>query len=498
MADKQRYEIIKLLGKGRTGGVYEADDSLLERKVALRRFFSDDENNSKDWEEEFTNISQSLCNLQNPGLLTVFDAGIDDEGPFIISQLVRNGANLPDRLTNSALQEWEAHDLATQLMDTLYSCHQNGFIHGALTPGSIMMVNRARGGHRYIITDLGLARLAPLIQGSNSALSLMADPTLMAPELFEKIAPDEKSDIYMLGQLIYTCLAGGHPYSGMSTEDIASKHKNGEMPAITDYRPDLSPQFISWLNTLLQPDPENRPENILKTAENIPEVERPIPEITNSVGTTPARGTTTQVTLNTGHVATQAQQVDPNTGAIQNTPGSLTQHVSITSSPAVPLQSQASNKSLTITLSCVGAAILAVIVGIVVSSSSDSEQGIANQESESSNDEQKATPSKNTEKSTKTSSDNKIEAFTINVASSTTVRRGFSSELLDFSGDQIQDYGIIINNNSDNWLQAKNNSVFKKISLSFKFEPNPQIYELTKFPFTLGNSTYIPKAISMI
>lgn len=357
MADKERYEILKLLGKGRTGGVYEAEDTVLNRKVALRRFFSESGvHDSSKLADDFTNIAQNLCNLQNPNLLTIFDAGVDDDGAFMVSQLM-DGKNLAERIAQGSLEQWDAHDLASQMLDALYAAHSAGFIHGAITPGSIMMMNRARGGHLYVILDLGLCRLAPLIQGADSYLSMMADPALMAPELFEGKSATEKSDLYMLGQLIYVTLAGGHPFSGLSMEASATKHKSGDIPRITDYRPELDPQFAEWIHKMIDPDPDKRPESAQAAAEILPVVERPAP----SSSTTRQQ----KLKLVTSAVPNKnTSRVKPATGPQENQ--ALTDRVTVTSSThntSLPA-AQASNKSVKIVMAIVAVAILLICGGI--------------------------------------------------------------------------------------------------------------------------------------
>lgn len=474
MEEQERYEIIKLLGKGRTGGVYEADDTILKRKVALRRFFSDQrENDVSAWQDDFNNISQNLCNLQNPGLITVFDAGIDDDGAFMITQLV-DGKNLSDRLAESHLEEWEAHDLASQLLDTLSSCHDAGFIHGALTPGSIMMVERARGGHRYIILDLGLCRLAPLIQGADSYLAMMADPALMAPELFNGSSATEKSDIYMLGQLIYTTLAGGHPFAGISLQEVGQKHANDELPPITDYRPDLSPAFVTWLESLTKPNPDERPETILEAAKSLPKVDRPKPKITGPITKR------TSVKLNTGQVADRAtashnlnslsQNLTPTEPAVSP----LTQRVSLTTARPVSIPAQSSNKSLIITLSCVGAVIVAVIIGIIIAASgpeTSSPKSAENSEkSDSSTTEKKSPKAKPTVEHT--------TLFNIN-----TTEEKPSEALLDFTKKSVKDFAFITGTPvEDSIVFSDNGSVFQEITTSQGLRPTKKTQEL-RFKF---------------
>ena len=278
--DAERYEINSLIGKGRTGGVYAAKDNELGKTVAVRRFYSTEgDTSSADWKEEFMAISQSLGNLQDPNILSVLDAGIDEDGAFLVAQLIE-GERLSDFVVKTPLDEHQAHEMASQLLDALALSHEAGFIHGAITAGSITLTHRPRGGFRYIIMDMGLSRLAPLIQGADSSYAMMADPALLAPELFDDEPATAASDCYMLGQLIYLSLIGGPPFALKPIETAKELHLSGALPPLSQYQAAISPAFIDWISTLTNPDVAMRPQSAaaaLQTLPHLPLAKPPAP-----------------------------------------------------------------------------------------------------------------------------------------------------------------------------------------------------------------------------
>ena len=268
--DEERYEINSLIGKGRTGGVYAAEDTQLKRSVAVRRFYTaGGDTSSADWEDEFLTISQNLGNLHASNLLTVLEAGVDDDGAFLVTNFIE-GKRLSERVTKAPLDEHVALDMASQLLDGLASSHEAGFIHGALTAGSIMLAERPRGGYRYIIMDMGLSRLAPLIQGVDSCYAMMADPALLAPELFDGEPATAASDCYMLGQLIYLSLIGGHPFALKPLDTIKELHQTGALPPLSDYIEGLTPAFTEWISVLTNPDIAMRPQSAAEALTTLP------------------------------------------------------------------------------------------------------------------------------------------------------------------------------------------------------------------------------------
>lgn len=263
-----RYEIKKLLGKGRTGGVYEAEDLNLQRKVAMRRFF--DQGNKVDFsdhKEKFIEVAQSLSNLQHPNIIKVFDAGIDEDGAYVVSQLLE-GDSLHEEIKKGAMDVPVVVNIARQLLDGFIAAHDQEYFHGALTPDSIFMTASTRGGFRYIITDLGLARLAPLIQGEGTLLAFMADPAILAPELFDGGESSAQSDLYMLGNILYMSLAGGHPFGGLDNDEAKVKHEAG-LSSIDKYNKDMPQSLVAWLNKMTAPAPADRPASALEALDEL-------------------------------------------------------------------------------------------------------------------------------------------------------------------------------------------------------------------------------------
>ena len=320
--NEDRYEIIKLLGKGRTGGVYEAVDSVLGRKVALRRFFAQrSEINVDTYKKEFQEVAHSLSALQHPNLLRVYDAGVDNEGAYIISQLL-SGTSLNNQIaTGGPMPYWEVNDMAQQMLDALSTAHVEGFVHGAITPGSILLTPRARGGFLYVILDMGLSRLAPLIQGKDSILATMADPAILAPELFDGSKATERGDLYMIGQIIYMSLAGGHPFGGVSAKEAQRMHQEG-LPPIQEFVHDLPEGFCLWLEKLVQISPDQRPVSALEALNTLPRVMRPAIHHTAVVQTaTPQVVNTAQTPRQiTGGMQLTAHTVIAGTGVLRLPP----------------------------------------------------------------------------------------------------------------------------------------------------------------------------------
>ena len=275
-----RYEIIKLIGKDPAGGVYLAEDSMLGRKVMFRHIDTEpDDDRPKSWAKEMSSYAGKLCTFQHPNIVTIYDAPVDEDGVSMVTQYVE-GETLAERLQVGPLMEIAVHRMASDLLDALHAAHDAGVYHGALHTGSIIRLPRASGGHRYIILDIGLNTLATMVKGRDVHI---ADPVLLAPELHsEDSEPDESADLFMVGQLCYTAMAGGHPFSGKSAEDAAEAHLAGELPPLREYAPDMQEDFEAWVMKMSCGDRAGRPASIKEATDElnkiiIQEPEQPVP-----------------------------------------------------------------------------------------------------------------------------------------------------------------------------------------------------------------------------
>lgn len=269
--DEDRYEITTLLGKGRTGGVYIAQDNQLRRKIAIRRFLPILEGfEEAEWTAEFLEVAQALSAHKHTGLLDILEADIDEDGPYLSTEWIENGHRLSEWVTKQPLDEDAAIDLARQLLSAFGSAHELNIFHGALTAGSVWRIPKPDSQPHYVVMDMGLAKLASLALGHQPAYAKMADAALLAPEIFDEKPATECSDCYMLGQLIYLSILGGHPFALQDIAQVEQSHKKGSLPPLTNYRTDISKALIDWLEWLSQPDPCKRPQTTKEALSALP------------------------------------------------------------------------------------------------------------------------------------------------------------------------------------------------------------------------------------
>lgn len=169
-----RSEIQTLLGSGGAGKVYKAWDKSLRRFVAIKRFGSEfspaSTSDEQAWREAMT-----LASMQHPNILTVFDFGVDELGPYVIMEFLE-GQTLDKFIgQHGPMHQKDFRDLARQTLEALIAAHQIGLIHRDLKPQNIMVMQLASGAAQYKILDFGLAK----IMQEPRAQTMIADHSIL-------------------------------------------------------------------------------------------------------------------------------------------------------------------------------------------------------------------------------------------------------------------------------------------------------------------------------
>lgn len=211
------FRIVKKLGAGGMGEVYLAEDTLLNRKVAIKllpeKLIADDKAGKRLIRE-----AHAAATLDHPNICSIYEVAEEDGRTFIVMQYVE-GETLATRLARKPLELQESLSAALQVAEALSEAHSRGIIHRDIKPQNIMLTAR---GHVKVL-DFGLAKVAQTELSTDSEAvtqSLLTEPgtimgtvQYMAPEQVKGETLDARGDIFSFGVLLYEMIGGHHPFA---------------------------------------------------------------------------------------------------------------------------------------------------------------------------------------------------------------------------------------------------------------------------------------------
>ena len=263
------YRIVRLLGEGGMGAVYEARQEPLERRVALKVLHSEYASN-RDAVARFFNEAKVLSKLEHPSIVQVSDFGSSAEGiTYLVMEYLR-GESLAQRLLTIAEQGEKlttvtAVQFAWQAADALTVAHAQGVVHRDLKPDNLMLVADpvAPGGERVKILDFGIAKLTKARDRSavkTDTQAVIGTPMYMSPEQCKGAGGvDAKTDVYSLGCVLYEMLAGRPPFVGEGGGQLIGMHLFQTPPQLTSLVPKIPVPIAELVHRLLTRDKEQRP-----------------------------------------------------------------------------------------------------------------------------------------------------------------------------------------------------------------------------------------------
>jgi eukaryotic-like serine/threonine-protein kinase len=264
------YQIGERIGRGGMGDVYRGRDTRLGRTVAIKvlaPWLADDPQAI----ERFRQEAQAASALSHPNIITVYDIGLADLGPFIVTELLE-GETLRAAIKSNRLTTAQALACMEQAATGLAAAHSKGIVHRDIKPDNLFVTSTGT----VKILDFGVAKLnAPHADRPDTEPDeQFGTEGYMSPEQIRHDAVDHRTDIFSLGVVLYETLTGRKPFRGQSFADTQSKILSEDPPEVSQLRPGLTAAIDEVVRACLEKVPSQRFDSAADVARTLRAVSR--------------------------------------------------------------------------------------------------------------------------------------------------------------------------------------------------------------------------------
>ena len=256
-----RYRLLSQIGAGGMATVWLAQDTRLDRTVALKRllpFLVDDA------AERFAREARAAAALSHPNIVTVFDTGEDDQGPYLVMEYVE-GQTLAQELSDrGALEVEETIRVGSMCAEALAHAHERGIVHRDLKPNNVLL---GKDGE-VKLADFGIAKVAWEAHELTETATMLGTAAYLSPEQAGGKEVTAASDLYSLGVMLYQMLTGRVPFAEDHPVATALAHTSRQADPPSTVRP-IPAEVEAVVMACLAKDPAHRPASAGELAESL-------------------------------------------------------------------------------------------------------------------------------------------------------------------------------------------------------------------------------------
>jgi len=260
-----KYEVVRLIGRGGMGSVWEGRHESLGTRVAIK-FIDAEHADNDEARARFVTEARAAATIQSKHAIQIFDHGLTGDGrPYIVMELLA-GEALDKRIERlGAISLAETARIVQQVCRALQRAHDAGIIHRDLKPENVFLVQSPDDDDEIAkVLDFGIAKIKPPpgsegLTSSTRTGAVLGTPYYMSPEQARGLRDlDHRTDLWSLGVIAYKCVTGVLPFDGESVGDLLVKICTAPLPRAAAIAPGLPPAFDIWFARALERDVPRR------------------------------------------------------------------------------------------------------------------------------------------------------------------------------------------------------------------------------------------------
>lgn len=290
-----RYRIVARLGSGGMGEVYLAQDTMLDRKIALK-ILPEDLAIDSERMRRFVQEAKAASALNHPNIITIYEIGEAANKHFIAAEYIE-GETLHSRLNNGPMSLNSVLDVGVQIASALQAAHEAKITHRDIKPENVMV----RPDGLIKLLDFGIAKVAEsglasaaeaeaatTLKGGTSPGMIVGTAAYMSPEQARGKGIDGRTDIFSFGVVLYEMLTGRKPFEGETAMDVLGAILHKEPPSIRELMPETPSEVERIINKLLRKDRNERYQTVRDVLIDLKDVRKEL-EFQDKLKVTPSR-----------------------------------------------------------------------------------------------------------------------------------------------------------------------------------------------------------------